>query len=219
MRGSACITAKLVRNAFPAMRVASSIPLAQALARFDQIVGQTECLAFLVGQHVAGEHHVHHAGDADQPRNANRAAAADKDAARTFGQRVIGLALGHADMRRSGKLKTSAHDSAVHHGDDGNLPKLDLIEDAMPQAGVPDRLFDVVRTQIGQVEAGRKVVAIAVQHHRLHALGQMIEKRLDPEHRLIVERVALLGPVEPEDGDVPARLGVERGGQGGGRRR
>jgi hypothetical protein len=114
-------------------------------------------------------------------------------------------------MGRGRKLEAAADHRAVHHCDNRHLTELDLVEHAVPEARVANGLFNAVRAQVGEVEAGREMIAVPVQHHRLHAFGQVVEERLDAEHGLVIERVALLGPVEPQDRDVAARFGVQRG--------
>ena len=53
----------------------------QAVAVIDEILRQPDRLAFFGIERAPGQHHVHHAGDADQRRQPHRAAAADKNAA------------------------------------------------------------------------------------------------------------------------------------------
>jgi len=60
--------------------------LGDTLALANEVVGDAEVLALVGIEDAAREHHVGHARNADQARNAHRAAAADEDAARAFGQ-------------------------------------------------------------------------------------------------------------------------------------
>ena len=146
---------------------------------------------------------------ADQARQPHRAAAADENAARAFGQRVIGRALGDADVRRGRKLQPAADHRAVHHGDDRHAAELDLVEDAVPDARMRDAFLGREHLQLGEVEAGGEMLALGVEHHGLHARGQRLEERLEPEHGRVVERIALLGAREREDRDRAAPLGLQ----------
>ena len=109
-------------------------PLREPLAFADQIMREAQRLPFLGAVGAAGQHQVDHARDADQPRQAHRAATAHENAARAFGQRVIGRALRDADVRRRRKLEPAADHRAMHHGDDRHASEFDLVEDAMPDA-------------------------------------------------------------------------------------
>ena len=166
--------------------------LGEALAGLDQIGGEPHGLAFLGRIGAAGEHHVHHARDADQPRQPHRAAAADIDAAAAFRQRVIGRALGDAHMRGRRKLQPAADHRAVQHGDHRHLAELDLLEGAMPEPGMGDALRDVALLQFAQVEAGGEMLAFAGEQHGADVVGQRGEESFDAEDGLVVERVALV---------------------------
>ena len=93
MRGSACITAKFDSGALRGDLVA---PARSALARpspsSTRYCDRPIAAAFLGVVDAAGQHHVGHARDADQARDARRAAAADEEAALAFGQAVEGAA-------------------------------------------------------------------------------------------------------------------------------
>src|SRR3546814_14854735 len=59
---------------------------------------------------AAGQHHVHHAGNADQARNPHRAATAAENAALAFGQGIKAGRFGDPHMGGSRQLKaTSDH--------------------------------------------------------------------------------------------------------------
>ena len=90
MRGNMWVTAKLVNGAFSAIRSREFEPLGDAGAVLDQILREADGLAFLGAERAPGQHHVHHAGDADERRQPHRAAAADIDAAASFRQRIEG---------------------------------------------------------------------------------------------------------------------------------
>ena len=187
--------------------------LGEALAFADQIMREAERLAFFRRQHMAGQHHVHHARRADQARYAHRAAAADEDAAHAFRQCIERRALGDAHMRGCRKLKAAADDGAMQHGDNRHLAEFHLVEDAMPRTRVAHAVFDAVDAQFGQVEAGGEMIAVAVQHDALHVFRQRVEQRFQTEHGFVVERIALLRAVELDDEQVVALLGRKRGRQ------
>ena len=67
--------------------------------------------------------------------------------------------------------------------------------------------------QFAQIEPGGKMLALAVQQHRADAVRQRGEEGLDAENGLVVERVALLRPRQPQDRDRALPLGGERGRQ------
>ena len=122
--------------------------------------------------------------DADQARQAHRAAAADEDAAAPFRQRVIGRSLGDADVRRGRKLEPAADDRAMQHGNHRHLAELDLLEGAVPVARMLDAFGDVALGQLVEIESGGEMIALAVQHHGLDVLRQCLEERLEAVHRL-----------------------------------
>src|SRR5262249_17305883 len=160
-----------------------------------------------------GQHHVHHARDTDQSRDAYGTAAADKNAARALRERIVGLAFRDPHVGRGREFQTPADDGPVHHRDHRYLAELDLVEHAVPQARMANRLLDAVRAQVGEVETGGEMIAVAMQHYGFHAFGQVAEERLDPENGLVVKRVALLGAVEPQNRDLTAGFGVQGGWQ------
>ena len=183
--------------------------LREPLALADQIMREAEGLPLLGAVGAAGEHQVHHARDADQARDAHRAAAADKDAARAFGQRVVGGTLRDADVRRGRKLQPAADHRAMHHGDDRHAAELDLVEDAVPDGRMRNALFGAQHFQLGQIEAGGEMLAFGVQHDGFHARGQRVEERLDAEHGRVVQRIALLGTRQGQDRDRAAPLHLQ----------
>ena len=213
MRGSAWVTAKLVSARIAGDALRQFEALGEALARLDQIGGQPHGLAFLGRIGAAGQHHVHHARDADQPRQPHRAAAADIDAAAALRQRVIGRALGHAHMRGGGQFQPAADHRAMQHGDHRHLAELDLLEGAVPEPGMGDALGDVVLLEFAEIEAGGEMLALAMQQHGADAVRQRGEEGLDAENGLVVERIALVRTRQPQHGDLALPLGIERGGQ------
>ena len=78
-------------------------------------------LGLLGLEHAAGEHHVLHAGKPDKPRNTNRAAAADEDAARSLGQAEKSGLVGDADMRGGCRFEPAAQRCAMQRRDKGDV--------------------------------------------------------------------------------------------------
>ena len=76
-----------------------------------------------------------------------------------------------------------------------------------------DALLDVALFQFAQIEAGGKMLALAGEQHGADAVGQRREEGLDAEDGLVIQRVALLRALEPQDGDVALPLGGERSRQ------
>ena len=109
---------------------------------------------------------------ADQRRQPHRAAAADIDAAAGFRQRVERRALRDADVGRGGKFEPAADHRAVQHGDDRHLAELDALEGAMPGARMLDAGEHVALGQLGQIEAGAEMLAVAGEHDGADAVGQ-----------------------------------------------
>ena len=192
-------------------RCLGSSPAPSSTTMCDRPVG----LAFLGRIGAAGEHHVHHARDADQPRQPHRAAAADIDAAAALRQRVIGRALGDAHMARRRELQPAADHRAMQHRDHRHLAELDLVEHAMPHPRMLDAFGDVALGQFAEVEAGGEMLALAVEHDGLDVVRQRREEGLDAENDGVVERVALLRPRQAQDRDVAPPLGRQRGWQFG----
>ena len=142
IRGSACMTAKFESGALAAMRPASSSALARPCAGLDPVLRQADRLAFVGVVDAAGEHHVGHPRDADQARDARRAAAADEQAALAFGQAVEGARLGDADVAGARQLEPAADHGAVQHRDHRHPAELDLVERRMPGARMQDAFGD-----------------------------------------------------------------------------
>ena len=53
------------------------------------------------------------------------------------------------------------------------------------------------------------MIAVAGQHHGANFGRQDVEERHHALHERVVERVALLGPMQPQDRDWAAQLGAE----------
>ena len=113
-------------------------------------------------------------------------------------------------MARRSDFKATADHRAMQHGDHRHLAELDLLEDAMPEAGVLDAGCHVALGQFGEIEAGAEIVAFAGQHHGADTVRDRREERFDAEHGGIVERVALLRTHELEDCDCALPLGAQR---------
>ena len=195
--GSACNTAKLVSGALAATRSASSIAFGSAPPASVEILRKAVGRAFGGGIDPAGQHHVGHPRHADQPRQPHRSAAADEDTALALGQREIGARLGDADMRGTGQLQPAADHRALQRGDDRHAAVLDAVEHPVPHLRVAQALGGVVLGQFGQVEAGREMIADAVDDNGADVVGQIGEAILDREDDAVIERIALGRPVEP----------------------
>ena len=64
-----------------------------------------------------------------------------------------------------------------------------------------DALRDVALLQFGEIQAGREMLALSGDQHGANAVRQRREELLNPDNRLIVERIALLRPVKSQNGD------------------
>ena len=60
---------------------------------------------------------------------------------------------------------------------------------------------DVAFTQFRQIKACGEMLAFAEQQHGADPFGQRGEELLYSDDRFVVERIAFMRPVEPEDGD------------------
>ena len=76
-----------------------------------------------------------------------------------------------------------------------------------------DALLDVALFQLAQVEPGGKMLALAMQQHGADAVGQRREECLDADDGLIVQRIALVRALEPQDGNRALPLRMQRSGQ------
>ncbi len=63
--------------------------------------------------------------------------------------------------------------------------------------------------QLGEIEAGAEMFAIAGDHDRADFRRQGVEERHHALHQRVVERIALLGAVQPQDRDRAAPFGVK----------
>src|SRR5271166_144454 len=78
------------------------------------------------------QHHVHHAGCADQAWDAHRTTAADEYAVHALGEGVIRTAFGHPDMRGCRQFQAAAAAGTVQDDDHGDLTMFDLLESTVP---------------------------------------------------------------------------------------
>ena len=58
------------------------------------------------------------------------------------------------------------------------------------------RLGDAALGQLGQIEPGAEVIALAAQHHRSRLVGQAGEDGLQLRDQFVVQRIALGRPIE-----------------------
>src|ERR1043165_3116459 len=72
-----------------------------------------------------------------------------------------------------------------------------------------DAVFGRKHLQLGEIEAGRKMLAFGVEHDRPYACWQRAEEGLEPENRRVVERIALLRACERDDRDRAAPLDLQ----------
>ena len=165
--------------------------LGQALAGLDPVLREADRLAFVGVVDAAGEHHVGHPRDADQARDPRRAAAADEEAALAFGQAVEGARLGDAHVAGARQLQAAADHGAVQDRDHRHPAELDLVERRMPGARMQDAFGDAALRELGEVEAGAEVLALAAEHDRAHGFGQVDEGGVQLRHQRVVDRVAL----------------------------
>ena len=194
--------AKLVCGALSAIRAARSRATSQPGAVVDDVLRQADGGALLGVVPAAGEHQVGHPGDADQSGHAHRGAAADEDPAHALRQGVERGPLGHPEVRGRSQLETAADHRALERGDHRDRAELDLLEGSVPHARVAHSRQRVPLGHLGEVEAGAEVVTVGVDDHAGDVVGQPDEEPLDPEHRRVVERVALGRTGQGEDGDL-----------------
>jgi len=114
-------------------------------------------------------------------------------------------------MRGGGELQSAADHRAMQHRNHWHFAKLNLLKGAVPPPGMGDALRNVALFQFAEVEAGGKMLALAMQQHGADAVRQRRKEFLDADDGLVVERVAFLRTLETQDGDVALPLGGERG--------
>ena len=72
---------------------------------------------------------------------------------------------------------------------------------------------DVALGQLGQIEPGAEMLAGAVDHDGVDAVGQRAKNASMPRTVRVVERVALVRRAQPQNGDVALPLGRAAGRQ------
>ena len=210
MRGNACMTAKFDSGALAAIRLGQLERLGEALAGVDHVLRDADREPFLRVVDAAGEHHVGHARGADQARDARRAAAADEEAPLAFGQAVERARLGDAHVARGRELEAAADDRAVQHRDHRHLAELDLLERGVPRARMDDAFGDAALGDLGEVEAGAEVIALAAHDDRARRLRQVDEGGVQLRDQRVADGVALGRPVEPHVQHGAARFDAQQ---------
>src|SRR5437762_4919943 len=99
-----------------------------------------------------------------EARKPHRSAAANEDTALSLRQREIGGRLGDANMRRAGKLKAAAYHRALERGDHWDTAILNAIEHPVPHLRMPQAFGCIVLGQFREVQAGREMIANAMNN-------------------------------------------------------
>ena len=175
------------------------------------MMGQPHGLPFLGVIGMTGQHHFGHAAGTDDAGDADRTAAADENPAAALGQGVEGGRFGHPHMGRCRQFQAAADHGALQGGHHRQAAHLDMVEGAMPLLGVQHHLEGFTVAMLGQIEAGREMGAVAVQHddaRRVRGGGEEVADLVDEG---IVDGVALVGSVEPDHGDGAAHLDGQKG--------
>jgi hypothetical protein len=114
-------------------------------------------------------------------------------------------------VRRSGELEPATDHAAMKHGDHGRRSELHLVQRLVPHARMMHAVDHVALAKLRQVETRAEVVSCPVQDDGAHVARERREELADAHDRCIVERIALRGPVDPQDRDLAVARGVERG--------
>jgi hypothetical protein len=85
----------------------------------------------------------------------------------------------------------------------------------MPHAGVVQALARVTLFQLRQVQARAEVLALAVDHRRAHAGGQVVHHVAQRKDQAVVQRIALGGSGQADDRDFLAFAADFQGDVGG----
>src|SRR5262249_21101624 len=165
--------------------------LRDALAIVDHILREAERYPLLRTIGPSGQHHINHSRGADQPRNADRAAATDEDSEPSFRQGIIGAALGNPNMRGSGKLQTAADHRALQYGDHGYLRMLDLVECPMKRSREANAGLRTNFRERRQIGSGGKVLPLAIDDDGARAFRRVAEEALDARDHRGIERIPL----------------------------
>ena len=122
-----------------------------------------------------------------------------KYSAHALRQRVKGAPFGNPDMRRCGNFQASTDDSAVQCRDDRHGAILDPVEGLVRHARQAHRGRPVRLRKHGQIGAGAKMAAFAMQDDRPRPLGRRVEDRLDAGDHLGIDGIALGRSREPHE--------------------
>ena len=204
--------AKLDSGAFSQISKRQLLGLGELLSLRHDVLDDAVAFRLLNLQHAAGQHHVLHAGKTDQPRHAHRAPAADEDPALAFGQCEIGRFVGNANLRGGSRFESAAQCRAMQRRDERDIAArhdleigvaVELERQALRPSGLP------VFGGPAQVEAGAEIVAVTEDDAALASSpARSIAART--LHNVGVEAVALVGTVEPDQGDLAIQLVGDR---------
>ena len=174
----------------------------------DDLVHEADLLRALAVEDLPREDDVEGVREADDPRQARRAAPRRQDAELDLGKADLGLLrVGREPpVHRERRLAAAAHAGAVDGGDRRERQVRELAEDPLP---APDRLG--IRVPVGlrdlvHVGAGDEDVGLGRdEEERLHVgpLREVVEDALELPHdgrRVLVHLLA--GRVEDEDGEA-----------------
>src|SRR4029079_7140581 len=143
------------------------------------------------------------------PRHTDRAAAADEDAAGAFGQPEERRLVGDADMRGRRWLKSAAERRAVQRRDEGNVAPRHRLEIAVAvelerqplgAAGLP------AFRRPAQIKPGAEIVPVAEDDTAFGLFTGALDGDAQPFHHVRVEAVALVRPVEADQGYLTLQL-------------
>jgi hypothetical protein len=142
-------------------------------------------------------------------------AAAHENAALAFRQPEKGCLVGDPDMGGGGKFEAAADDCAMQRRQERNWTAFHTVEDRVPEAGVQDTLEGRTLGMFGEVETGAEMVAMAVDDADLRLASGALHRVAEVVDGAVVDRVALGGTIEAEQGDVAFErvgdLGLVRG--------
>jgi hypothetical protein len=91
-----------------------------------------------------------------------------------------------------------------------HFAELNLVEGPVPETRMGNALSDVSLFQFRQVEARREMLTVARDQHGADVLRQRCEELLDADDRLVIERIALLRPIEFQHGHAAMPFGGKR---------
>src|SRR5260221_543146 len=95
-------------------------------------------------------------------------------------------------MARCSELEGCALHRAKEQGHHRRRAELDALEGAMPGARMRDPGRDVALAQLGEIEPGAEMLALAVDDNGFDVVRCGGEEMLDPLNSHVVERVALV---------------------------